>query len=331
MYKLLILVIFPFFAFSDEAFPLAFLCSNLDLPDYVLSPHTRLENFSCGREWVKGSEECKNDLRTNQDLLIEKGWTQQQLIYLGYHVTQGKQDVGSPMPYTKYINENMGETIPSDENSLLSFINKVRTHYELDEIQNIVTEIPQNELDSQKRRLKNGKCGELFLLTSESETSNTPSPAPLALESSIRTDESVTEAGSVCVDCLKRTQVSEIDRLRTQVVSFQEDKKGSVSVNCTTDAGSSFSLHVEGPFPCPQVEPYNCTQCSLKIEEGLLLRPLFMHMTCSNENKNGMSTSGLAIESQQIRRIDKLGMSCISVRNNNPPSQNQNSRNSQSR
>ena len=146
MYKLLILtLLFPFFAFSDEfILNLENVCSEQD-QDLVTQ---KLKNASCGKFYSlsntpTNTSVCRNSLQIHQDILIENGWTQKQLNLLGYYVTQERHTRDKKIKYTKYISEKLNiSQAPTNEQDFLQLINFIRMDYNLNQIDNISTTTP---------------------------------------------------------------------------------------------------------------------------------------------------------------------------------------------
>ena len=155
MYKLLISALFfPVFAFSaNPFFNLDSVCSSPQDP-----VTEELINLSCGEGFLSffpSSRACKVGLKNNQRELMDKGWTQQQLNYIGYFIAKDKPSA-IKTPYTKYINEELNiSQAPTNKQSFLQLINLIRKNYNLNQIDNIPTTTPgcenlfSDELDTE--------------------------------------------------------------------------------------------------------------------------------------------------------------------------------------
>ena len=138
MYKLLIFILLPFFAFSNDL-NLESVCSSPD-QDSVTE---KLEGILCG-SGLEG-EECRDTLRTIYNLYIEAGWTQKQLNYFAYYVSQGKRSdriiprflIGGRPPIELGRLGAWFEDLPFVQEELLYWINVNRVDNGLPILQNV--------------------------------------------------------------------------------------------------------------------------------------------------------------------------------------------------
>jgi len=127
------------------------------------------------------SKSCKETFEQNQRILIENGWTQQQINYISYYVYIKPKKQGYHRafhtPHTEYIVEQ--NISPPYKEELPEFITEIRTHYE------IPGTLP---------KLTPGTSDCEFPFPSRSDESITV-PFPSS------SDESITESGTGCIDC----------------------------------------------------------------------------------------------------------------------------------
>ena len=177
MYKILILALFfPFFAFSDEFPSLEQVCSGEE--EYSVTE--KLASFSCSHPLriifpALDIPTCKISIHQNQTLLLEEGWTQKQLNFIGYYVSKDREPNNEKIQYTNYINENSIPK-PTSSQELQILINNIRSNHGLSHIEDISTAIPE--------------CEDLF--SNEPETSE-PESNPSAPDSVPQTNTSDSE------------------------------------------------------------------------------------------------------------------------------------------
>lgn len=210
MYKLLILLLLPYFVFSnDPSFNLHSVCS-IPHRNHQESVNEKLRDIACGKisvfsilNPISSKSKCRRSFKQPSIERIAKRIFQQnnttlvqnrllrQLNYIGFFVTRGK---GNQLtPYWEYIYENSnqdfvkkvfnsGEKGPS-RGDIENLINRIRKHYGLDEKRNISTVTPGCRIISLF------PTDEGYYATNLYDNSNSED------------NDSDTEANAPCIDC----------------------------------------------------------------------------------------------------------------------------------